>query len=638
MRSLWFASALLVTSLSLSACQPSSYVLVQLDGVPEAARSVKILVQRGSQVSTPLPALALPNTGTAGLSFRLDLPAAGEDPQPIEIQVGAFSRAGAEGCLLAHGGTRVQPREAASVHLDTIASVDRCSEGDVFIESVAPNLLSTEQLATSELVVKGWGFQPDTQVSIDGGPVARLSFVSTTEVRLQPAAAQRTGLQPISAQNQGGRTIAEGLLRYYSNQVTYTAMANSQWVDLGISAGSMVGMAGTALINYDSGGPRFSVLATESEKPARWDMLIGFRIFGMPASGKSDKMQGSDTLFQTNVISSPKQIIVDHFDVEPLDDVLVLDDRQNDAQPAYKVGFSASIARDVSYNYCSNIVGITPRIDAIAARNLPMKPVANLLLAYSNGVIGELEGTPRGLFLGPTSQQPNLCDLHEMLPTGVFSSLQSLLRLSLSPKDENYLVVANGGAGLFQVPSPDTSITGAGVNAVTRHLHTPVLISDMKTSPISHVIVDDINQDTIQDIAMLIRHNSAAFIKIYRGLPSVTVQAKKLAQFDMSIPEFPLPHDCAQVATARLVDINEDGYADLLYSCFNSDGQNSIEALLSRGAPMQYNAMAQTVFLRGPSVGGSLHFERMPQFLPKQAIELWGGNGVQPFRLINTSH
>jgi hypothetical protein len=524
------------------------------------------------------------------------------------------------------------------VHLATIASVDRCSEGDVVIDSVAPNLVSTEQLANSELVVKGWGFQPDTQVSIDGGPVARLPFVSTTEVRLRPAAAQRTGLRSLSAQNQGGRTIAEGLLRYYSNQVTYTAMANSQGVDFGISAGAMVGMAGTALINYDSGGPRFSVLTTESEKPARWDMLIGFRIFGMPISTKSDKTQVSDTLFNSNVLSSPKGIIIDHFDVEPLDDVLVLDVRQNDAQPAYKVGFSASIGRDVSYNYCSHIVGITPRIDAIAARPLPMQPVANLLLAYSNGLIGELEGTPRGLFLGPTSQQPNLCDLHEMLPAGVFSSVQSLHRLSLPPRDENNLIVANGGAGLFQVPSPDTSISGAGVNAVTRHLHTLVLISDMKNSPISQVMVADINQDTIQDIAMLFRRNSTAFIKIYRGLPSITVQANKLAQFDTSIPEFLLPHDCAQVATARLVDINEDGYADIRYSCFNSDGQNSIEALLSASAPMQYNATVQTVFLRGPSVGGFLHFERMPQFLPKQAIELWGGNGVQPFRLINTSH
>lgn len=91
------------------------------------------------------------------------------------------------------------------MHLATITSVDRCSEGDVVIDSVAPNLVSTEQLANSELVVKGWGFQPDTQVSIDGGPVARLPFVSTTEGT--PAARRRPANRPTVAQRpKPGRT------------------------------------------------------------------------------------------------------------------------------------------------------------------------------------------------------------------------------------------------------------------------------------------------------------------------------------------------------------------------------------------------------------------------------------------------
>lgn len=635
MRSLWTVSALLFSGLAFSACQPSSYVLVQFDGVPEAARSVKILVQRGSRVSMPLIPLALPNSETAGLSFRLDLPADGDDSLPVDIQVGAFSRAGGEGCLLASGGVRTQPRETAAVRLATVASLETCIEGDVVVQSVSPSLIATDQLASNELVLRGWGFQPGTQVRIDDQPVARLTFVSATEVRVVPVAAKRVGPQPISAQNQGSVRIAADLLRYYANQVTYTSMPVTSWNDFGFAT-TPTAFSGTALVNIDSAGPRFAMLRSDSSTQATWDLQYGYRFFGMSPPSRGGAIQLTPSLFAEQ-LKFPTQVLTGPFDIEPIEDIAVLDTRRTDGGAASKVGFRASIAGDLAYVYCMNFQDKNARIAAIAKRYYPGKLVADLALAFDDGTIGVISGTPRGIFLGPLTKTENQCERHLSLPAGTITSVQAMQYLRLPPMGiDNYLLVANLGTALYLVPPYDSS-TSPG-NSEATYNHTPYLLADMTANPVSQVITDDLDRDGLTDLIVLYRRNNQAFLRLNRGLPVATINLRQIAQFDTSIADFPISSDCAQAAPLRLGDINDDLYQDILVGCSNSDGSRTIEALLSRGSPIQFGATAQTVFVAPKSSdGGAIYFERMAPD-KTQPVELWGGSGLTPLRLINTSH
>lgn len=635
MRSLSFLSALLLAGGELVACQPSSYVLVQLDGVPESARSVKLLVQRGSQVSTPLIPLSLPNTGTAGLSFRLDLPTDGDEAAPIDVQVGAFSRASGEGCLLASGGTRTQPRETASVRLSTVAMLEGCSEGDVVVQSVTPSLVATDQFGSGELVLKGWGFQPDTQIRIDDQLVARLTFVSATEVRVVPGAAKRLGAQNVSAQNQGAVNIARDLLRYYGNQVTYTPMAVPSWSDLGIFA-QPSGIAGSALIRNDSGAPRFSLLRSDSSMPGTWDVAVGYRVFAMQGTGIGGPSRNPPGLF-TNQLRAPTQVLLASFDIEPLDDVTVLETNRMDGSVPYKVGFRASIAGDIAFVYCSNIQDKTTRMAAIAKHDVPQRSVADLAMAYDDGTIGILAGSSRGIFTGPNTGTANLCERHQPLSAGVITSVQGLYLLRLPPMGvENYLLVANLGKAIYLIPPADSSTTGPEGESV--YNHTPYLLADMATTPVSQAVVDDIDHDGLSDLIVLYRRGGQAFIRINRGLPAEMINFRIIAQFDTTQPDLALPNDCAQASPLRLADINEDRYTDILIGCVNSSGLNSIEAVLTRGNPIQFGTAGQTIYQQPKSAdGGALYFERMVQD-GLRPIELWGANGTQPLRLINTSH
>jgi hypothetical protein len=136
----------------------------------------------------------------------------------------------------------------------------------------------------------------------------------------------------------------------------------------------------------------------------------------------------------------------------------------------------------------------------------------------------------------------------------------------------------------------------------------------------------------------LYRRNNQAFLRLNRGLPVATINLRQIAQFDTSIADFPISSDCAQAAPLRLGDINDDLYQDILVGCSNSDGSRTIEALLSRGNPIQFGATAQTVFVAPKSSdGGAIYFERMAPD-KTQPVELWGGSGLTPLRLINTSH
>lgn len=640
MHTRFLLSALLLAALpglAGVACQPSSYVLVQLDSVPEAARSVKILVQRGSQVSMPLVPLALPNSGPAGLSFRLDLPPAADETQPLDVQVGAFSRAAGEGCLLATGGTRAQPREVASVHVAPIADLATCTEGDVVVQSVTPNLLPTEKLGSTELVLTGWGFQPETQITIDGAPAARSTFVSATEMRVVPPAAKHVGMQPISSENQGRAHTTSGLLTYYANQVTYTSMPPGGWADFGIER-PVLGINGSALIRIDQGPPRFTLLTSESSTLTPWDLYFGYRYVGYkPSVIDAGAMKLQNGLYK-KTLNFGTQILLAPFDIEPLDDIAVIDTARMDGDVQYKVGFRASIAGDVAFVYCSNIQDKSMPIAAITKRYFKDKGVADLVLGYNDGTLGVMSGSPRGLFAGPLSRQPNRCEVHQINPPGSITSLQSLHYLHLPPMGlENYLLVANQGKSLYLLP-PFDSANGPGPSGESTYTHTPYLLADMTNSPISQVTSEDLDQDGYNEIIVLYRKNNQPYVRIYHGLPPAIIAFRTIAQFDTPTTDYPIGHDCIQASPLRLTDINMDGYADIVFGCSNSIGPSSIETLLSAGSPLQFVDKAQTVFIEPPNIdGGRVVFERIDPG-SAQPLEIWGASGLTPFRLINTSH
>ncbi len=624
-------------ALTSVACQPSSYVLVQLDSVPEAARSLKILVQRGSQVSTPLVPLALPNSDTAGLSFRLDLPSAADESQPLDVQVGAFSRAAGEGCLLAAGGTQAQPRAVASVHVAPIADLATCTDGDVVVQSVTPNLLPTDTLSSTELVLKGWGFQPTTQIAIDGAPAARTTFVSATELRVVAPAAKRVGMQPISGQNQGSAHTTSGLLAYYSNQVAYTSMPPTSWNELGISH-PVLAINGSALLRTDALPPRFSLLTTEYSPLTPWDLITGYPFFGY-----APRMVGAGPIITKSGIfryslRSPAQILIGQFDIEPLDDVAIIDTARMDGDVQYKVAIYESIADDTTFVYCSNIQDKSTVIAAITKRPVKDKAVSDLVLGYNDGSFGLMLGTPRGLFIGTGSKQPNLCEVHLTTTPGLITSVQSLHYLRIPPMSlENYVLVANQGKSLYLLPSYDTSM-GPAPNGESTYLHTPYLMADMTNSPISQAAIEDLDKDGLNEIILLYHKGNQPYVRIYHGLPPAMINFRNIAQFNTPTADFPIAHDCIQASPLRLTDINWDGYADITFGCRNNSGPSSIEAVLSSGSPLKFVEQAQTVFIQPPNIDGDrVFFERIDPG-SAQPLELWGGIGATPFRLINTSH
>jgi len=635
MRTRFLHSALLLAALPCVACQPSSYVLVQLDSVPAEARSLKILVQRGSQVSTPITPLALPNNSTAGLSFRLDLPPAADENQPVDVQVGAFSRAAGEGCLLATGGTRAEPREVASVHVTAIADLATCTEGDVVVKSVTPNLLPTDKLSSTELVLTGWGFQPDTQIQIDGAAATLTSFVSATEIRVTAPAAKRVGPQTVSAKNQGLAHTTAGLLTYYASQVTYTSMVPTDWKTLGIFK-NVLRVNGSALIRTDQGLPRFSLLASENNSLPPWDLLGGFPYVGYSDQGTNDTISPKSISFYQNAFNSPTQILTAPFDFEPLDDIAVIDTGRLDFDVQNKVGFRAGIAKDVTFVFCSNFQTRSMPIVSITRQYVKDKGVADLIIGYDDGSYGILSGSPRGIFAGPATKKPNFCEIHQISSPNPISSVQSLHHLQPTFPSGNYLLVANQGAALYQLTGNLTG--GPGFSGEPSFYHTPQLIADMTNSPISQVAVEDLDKDGLNEIIALYRIGKQPYIRIYHGLPPALVASYSVAQFNTPAADFPIAHDCAMASPFRLTDINLDGYADIIFGCRNSSGPSSIEAVLTSGSPLKFVEQAQTVFIQPPNIDGDrVFFERIDPG-SAQPLELWGGIGAIPFRLINTSH
>jgi hypothetical protein len=124
-------------------------------------------------------------------------------------------------------------------------------------------------------------------------------------------------------------------------------MPVTSWNDFGFAT-TPTAFSGTALVNIDSAGPRFAMLRSDSSTQATWDLQYGYRFFGMSPPSRGGAIQLTPSLFAEQ-LKFPTQVLTGPFDIEPIEDIAVLDTRRTDGGAASKVGFRASIAGDLAY-------------------------------------------------------------------------------------------------------------------------------------------------------------------------------------------------------------------------------------------------------------------------------------------------
>ncbi len=584
-----------------SGCQPDPYLLLQLDAVPEEARSVQILYQRGLQPGSLLPAIDLPPARTAGLSLRFDLPSGTQDE--IEVSVGAYSGASASGCLIAEGSARSVPSGTLRVPFRPIVVPGQdCVAGDVVVLGASPSLLSTAQAVQSEIVLSGWGFQPSTEVAIDGVPVAQQTFVSNSTLRVVPSQPWRSGAVDVRVRNGGQPFVRSDLLRFWATQLSYQ-VTEQPWDEYRLPKSSDPILA-TTLLRYLSSDPRLAILRKTADGPAAYDLMATIPYSKAPPRG--GLAQRADSLFGGTGLNGPSQVLRAQLDVYPGDDAIVIDSRPRDADGIlYKLAVRSQIAPSPDYHACNNLQSKplnTMRMTSVLTvpRTISSPISTDIWVAYENNTIGILRGDPRGLF---NYRTPGVCDSINFAQP--YKSIDGMW-LYNSGLVDHVLVLANDRSTLAVAYPTGFSYSNPNGGMIILYQGTPLFES--KLGPFQYVLHEDINQDSVPDLGLVYTQNGQTILELHMN----TTQNGILSYSQPGVI-IPFGFECGAEMHMRTGDINDDGFLDIIIGC-NHDALHisTVEAVLSQGQAGVFASKPQSIPASFPQGKGSpLFFEAL---------------------------
>lgn len=222
-----------LVSVLAAGCSRSPTLLVTVQGIPAAARSLQAMVVREGEPGTLLP--------TQEELRPYDLPQPPGDPQsfvlrvPLEVDtvltlsVAAFGMPGASGCVLRTGQAvhTFQPSlldDSVTVQLDQEpaagpAAGDSGCSGALRIFSASPATLHAA--GGDKLIVRGWGFRPGSTLRL-GDKVLTPTYRSAAELEVTVPEASRIGLVPLVVTGPDGAAASKSGLRYVVDQLSFT--------------------------------------------------------------------------------------------------------------------------------------------------------------------------------------------------------------------------------------------------------------------------------------------------------------------------------------------------------------------------------------------------------------------------------
>ncbi|MFO0573781.1 MAG: FG-GAP-like repeat-containing protein [Polyangia bacterium] len=226
----------LALALSMTAgCSRSPTLLVTVQGIPGAARSLQALVVREGEPGTLLPTQEdlrpydLPQPPGDPQSFVLRVPL--EVDTVLTLSVAAFDLPGASGCVLRTGQAvhTFQPSlldDSVTVQLDQepaagpapSGSAGSGCSGALRILSATPATLHAA--GGDKLIVRGWGFRPGSTLKL-GDQVLTPTYRSAAELEVTVPEASRIGLVPLQVTGPDGATARYSGLRYVVDQLSF---------------------------------------------------------------------------------------------------------------------------------------------------------------------------------------------------------------------------------------------------------------------------------------------------------------------------------------------------------------------------------------------------------------------------------
>jgi hypothetical protein len=562
-------------ALSSASCSRPPTVLITVEDVPSAARSLHIIpAHMGLASLNELEPFELPQPSPGVSTFLLRLPESFSGD--VAVQVAAYQQPGGKGCLLGVGDNSLT--ELAGV--DSNLRVQLKPVSDSVCNGQRPLLLAATPgrgLASGDetVTLTGWGFKPGASVSFNGTAAKSITYKSASQIEVRTPARVGLGLAELRAANKDGMFHArKDLFRFYTNDVDFGGLPIND-------ATTMFDIGGLVVDRLYPGNPTVIVAMAATMRQQQEVRILRVEF---PLTINNDKVD-LKPLAPMGMMAQPSGIATRDMNGDGIPDLIVAISTLNKVVVIKNDG-NGTYTFDAAKNVFD--VGAEPqglvvadlngdKLADIATANRTANTVSILI---NNGQGGFLPKTDISTDAGPTSlgvtdldQDGDIDIVATCYSKGTMKSILSDGKGTFSEgpsltvgSNPSYIEVrdldSDGVEDLVMVNEGSSQIT-VFINKSKNGNINPNLYTLSTTANPQPFVLADVNGDAYDDLLVPCRGTDMT----KPGVVDIFLNDKGTG-FKMVTPKtFTLAASCTQVSRVATVDATSDGLLDVAALC-----------------------------------------------------------------------